>query len=135
MLEWKENKLWKFEFQLTILEFIYNYVNLQIPTDFIWFEYFWLKTNRFRSDTMIVSSDTIGFKYNLHLIQVFCSDTNRFRSNTNWFESDTNQLRSETSRFKSDTNNQSITRSQIFWAPLALALIVEKVSAARARAH
>ena len=30
---------------------------------------------------------------------------------------------------------QSITRSLIFWAPLALALIVEKVSAARARAH
>ena len=82
-----------------------TYVNPQIPTDFIWFEYFWLNTNRFRSDTMIVSSDTIGFKYNLHLIQVFCSDTNRFRSNTNWFESDTNQLRSETSRFKSDINN------------------------------
>ena len=30
---------------------------------------------------------------------------------------------------------QSITRSLIFWAPLALALIVEKVSGARARAH
>ena len=32
-------------------------------------------------------------------------------------------------------NYQSITRSLIFWAPLALALIVEKVSAARARAR